>query len=367
MTKKFKWFEKPLRWANILLIGITLLTYLMSYVNPVFSGWLSTLGLAYPIFILLHIGFLSFWLYRKKYKLGFSSLICILVGWNYLTASFGVNYFATVPKISENKLSIATCNARHFRYTGQKDISKHRSKITNTLAFYKEYQPDILCGQEFRYPYRSNNIAEVLNESLENPRHYATNKKGLVIFSKYPIINSGNVEVSDENVVDDVSLFADVQINNNFIVRVYSIHLESNKVTSETQNIELDVEKLQTKSTWRTIYYILKSIKNNQKLRADQIKQITKHIDGSPYPVILCGDFNDTPLSYTFRKANNILQDNFAKKGKGRATTYNGNIPFLRIDYIMSDRRFNVLETEILRDYNSSDHFPMISTVNWEF
>lgn len=367
MIKKFKWFEQPLRWANILLIGVTLLTYLMSYVNPVFAGWLSILGLTYPVLIIFHFIFLSFWLYRKKYKLALSTFICILIGWSYLTASFGTNYFSSIPKASENKLSIATYNVRNFRYEGNRDNKKRSNKVNKSLTIYNDLKLDIFCGQEFRYPDRQEAFTNEMNTVLGNPKYFATNKKGLVIFSKYPIINSGEIQTPDDDILKNASLFADVQINNNFIIRVYSVHLESNKVSKTTESIELDADKLQTKSTWRTIYNVLGAIKNNQKLRAEQIKKIVEHIEGSPYPTILCGDFNDTPLSYTFRQANNVLQDNFTERAKGKGTTYNGNIPFLRIDYILSDNRFNVIDTKILREYNSSDHFPMYSTISWEF
>ena len=94
MAVNFKWYEQPFRWANIALIIITLFSYLVSYINPHFSGWLSILGLAYPVLLFFNIAFFCFWLYRKKFPLALSTLLCILVGWNYLTATIGVNYFS---------------------------------------------------------------------------------------------------------------------------------------------------------------------------------------------------------------------------------------------------------------------------------
>lgn len=361
--QKFKWYEQPFRWANIVLILLTLLAYLTSYVNPQFAGWLSILGLAYPILLFFNIAFLCFWIYRKKAILAISTFLCILIGWNFLTATIGVNFFSSTPQNVEQQLSIVSYNARHFRITGQFEKEKVEKSVQETLQFITDKQPDILCGQELKYPLKWKFKNDVIKQHLDYFPFITSNEKGILICSKYPIINQGQVENSDKE--QFTNIFADVQINNKFIIRVYSIHLESNKVTDDTENIELDPENLQAKSTWRTIYNILKSIKNNQKLRATQIKAITEHIKGSPYPVIVCGDFNDTPLSYIVRQTN-FLQDNFAKKGKGIGSTYNGNIPFLRIDYILSDRRFNVVKTDIMKQYQTSDHFPMISTVSWE-
>lgn len=361
--KKFKWYEQPFRWANIVLIVLTLLSYLTSYINPNFAGWLSILGLTYPILLFFNVGFLIFWLYRKKAILAFSTFLCILIGWNYLTATIGMNYFSSMPQATEQQLSLVSYNTRNFRTTGKFEEKKAINRINETLKFIPEIKPDIFCGQEFRL-LPTGKMSDTKNNYLSHFSHIADNKKGIIICSKYPIINQGKVDNSDSK--RHTNLFADIQINNQFIVRVYSVHLESNKVSKTTENIELDTEKLQTKSTWRTIFRVLDMIKNNQKLRAEQIKAITKHAEGSPYPVIICGDFNDTPLSYTVRQTN-FLQDNFSKSGKGMGTTYNGNIPFLRIDYILSDRRFNVVKTNIMKEYKASDHFPMKSIVSWEF
>lgn len=363
--KKFKWYEQPFRWANIVLIFLTLLSYLTSFINPTFAGWLSILGLTYPILLFFNIAFFLFWVYRKKATLAFSTFLCILIGWNYLTATIGVHYFSSTSQISEQKLSIVTYNTRNFRITGQYDKDKQLEKLNETLELITDKQPDVFCGQEFNISSRNAPFPNAIREKLSYFPHIVSNKS-LMISSKYPIINNGEVTTQANPKQSNGNIFADIQINNDFILRVYSVHLESNKVTDDTENMELDTENLQTKSTWRTIYNILKSIKNNQKLRATQIKAIAEHIKGSPYPVIVCGDFNDTPLSYTVRQTN-FLQDNFAKKGRGFASTYNGNIPFLRIDYILSDRRFKVIETDIMKEYKASDHFPMQSTVSWEF
>jgi endonuclease/exonuclease/phosphatase family metal-dependent hydrolase len=365
MIKKFKWFEQPLRWGNILLISVTLLTYVVPYINPNFAGWFSILGLFYPVLLVFNIGFLVFWLYRRQFTLVIATSLCILLGWNYLSSTFGVNYFAPLSTDSKNELNIMTYNIRNFRTTGKWDKQVKVEKIEKTLLAVDTYLPDIFCGQEFNYPIKADWYnASVLKHFGENP-HIATNKYGLTIISKFPIINNESVKVLETDKRNLRCLFADIQINNNLIVRVYNVHLESNKVTDQTESIELDTETLQEKSTWKTIYRVFSSIKNNQKLRANQMNNIIKHIQGSPYHVIVCGDFNDTPLSYTYRKAHSLLQDNFVEKGKGIGTTYNGNIPFLKIDYILSDRRFNVLETKILRRYNESDHFPTISKISW--
>jgi endonuclease/exonuclease/phosphatase family metal-dependent hydrolase len=363
LKKSLKWFEKPLHWSNILLIIITLITYIAPLVNPKMSGWFSVLGLMYPILLIFNLIFLAYWLFRKQYTLVIISILTLFLGWNYLTATFGVNYFSS-PQPTENQLKVGSYNIRNFRIIGKWKETKAIEKIQTVTKFYKDNPQDILCFQEFRTSGSRKDVLNEVSNSLKG-KFIATDKFSLYIASKYPIINSESIK-TQENAKHDLScLFADIQINNNLIIRIYNIHLESNKVTDETENLEINSEKIQHKSTWKTIYNVLRNIKNNQKIRVTQMQTITEHIQGSPYPVIICGDFNDTPLSYTYHLMSKNLNDSFIKKGKGWGTTYNGNIPFLKIDYIFSDYRFNISESKIHHEYKGSDHFPITTILNW--
>jgi endonuclease/exonuclease/phosphatase family metal-dependent hydrolase len=88
-------------------------------------------------------------------------------------------------------------------------------------------------------------------------------------------------------------------------------------------------------------------------------------LDKSPYPNIVSGDFNSVPGSFTYHRIKGDLQDTFLKKGAGLGNTYVGLSPTLRIDYILADKSFDVLQ------YKSptlflSDHFPVIADLKWK-
>ena len=95
-------------------------------------------------------------------------------------------------------------------------------------------------------------------------------------------------------------------------------------------------------------------------IRAKQAEILTNHIASSPYPVIVCGDFNDIPVSYTYRTLSQNLNDAFEKRGFGFGTTYSGNIPALKIDYILTAKRIKIFNCTILK-VPYSDHYPMVS------
>ncbi len=101
--------------------------------------------------------------------------------------------------------------------------------------------------------------------------------------------------------------------------------------------------------------------KKSAKTRGQQAGEIAAGIERSPHPVILGGDLNDVPFSYTYHQLSKNLQDAFTEKGSGLGITFNGSIPALRIDYLLSSPSFKVLDHKILAE-DRSDHFPIIST-----
>jgi endonuclease/exonuclease/phosphatase family metal-dependent hydrolase len=100
------------------------------------------------------------------------------------------------------------------------------------------------------------------------------------------------------------------------------------------------------------------SLKRGFALRAQQAKKVKADIDLSPYPVIVTGDFNDTPVSYTYHKIRKGLKDSFVDSGYGSGFTYKGNYPANRIDYILYDEVLECNYFEILK-VRYSDHYPV--------
>ncbi len=93
-------------------------------------------------------------------------------------------------------------------------------------------------------------------------------------------------------------------------------------------------------------------------LREEQANYIAKHIQKSPYPVLVCGDLNDTPSSYAYNQLSHGLKDAFKEKGIGFGSTYAGTLPFLRIDYAFTSQDCTVDAFRVI-PISSSDHYPI--------
>jgi endonuclease/exonuclease/phosphatase family metal-dependent hydrolase len=333
-----------MRWLTLGLIAVMLLAYLSPHVPPDrFAGILAFLGLIYPILLLLHIGFLIFWGIRRD-RYFFFLLICMLIGWSFLGRNFGL-HFSDTSTATVNSLKVMTFNASSGRFFDSK-ADFHR--------YLKQQSPEILCLQETPGRY---NIA-ALKGNEEQVYHFATSEeKRLTIASIYPIEDYGSFSFLNQA---NGILYADITIGEQTI-RVYCIHLLSNGVTTMVNQVAADKD-WSSKEGWRRIREILSNYRATTRQRTLQAEELSAHMKLCPHPYIICGDFNDVPQSYVYQLLAKNNVDHFQAKGSGIGSTFRGNIPFLRIDYILSSPELKVVDSQIIKD-GYSDHYPIISYI----
>ena len=221
---------------------------------------------------------------------------------------------------------------------------------------------EIFCLQEVSVGAIGKKGLQGLKNDLPGIKYSHEGPNGLVTLSKFPIIGKGEIRFSGSS---NLVIFSDIQINNQLTVRVYNCHLQSYSIDPEDYNIadpsEFEPDSQEIKKA-RKISFKLKS---GFVLRASQSRKLADHIRKSPYPVIVCGDFNDTPVSFTYRKVRGELKDAFVESGWGVSNTYNGKLPSFRIDYIFTDKKFSPLN--YIRDkVDFSDHYPIRCQVGFK-
>ncbi len=343
-------FSKILRGLNITVIFLTFGAYLAPYISPQTTWFFAIFGLFYPILLALNIIFFLFWSWRKKWYCLYS-LGCILLGWTHFTGLMGFNLSQPKPK---EPLTVVSYNTRSLI----KLFPRRRDNTANQDAFKKRLKEEIgeveiFCVQEFL---AFNTTIEKLKTLFNVPYFKKYDGRGTAIFSKYPIINTGKIKFKK---TENSCIWVDIQIDKQ-VVRVYSIHLESPKISGDARLLKKDA-KLNDKKTWQGVKGILKKYRHSTNTRVDQMRMVKEHISKTPHPVIVCGDLNDTPISYVYEQMSKGLIDNFKEAGRGWGATYNGSIPMLRIDYIFTEsEHFNVYEHGIL-DEEHSDHYPVYS------
>ncbi len=361
ILKKFLYF------LNICAVLALLASYLSGYISPEKFWILAFFGLAYPIFLLVNVFFVLLWLLAWK-RFAFISLIAIISGFHSLQAVYPFRFSQPKP-LALPKIKIVSFNV-HSLYGNQKLGSQKetKSKVTEFLA---RQDADIICIQEF-YAIGEDFSQTLLkfaqsihldHYSFKNYQEFYNKKKinAIATFSRFPIVNFGCLRLPDHS---HYATYSDIVMNSDTI-RIYNLHLESIRFGYDDYSFyshltEPDIEEdIPIKEgSMRMLWKLRKAFK----IRSKQVNILAEHIASCHYPVILAGDFNDTPSSYTYHQLTKNLTDSFIESGHGLfESTYAGKLPSFRIDYILHSDMFKSISYQ-RASINISDHFP-ISTI----
>ena len=174
----------------------------------------------------------------------------------------------------------------------------------------------------------------------------------MAIYSNYPQINKGTVSIKGER-MNNTCIFSDILIFSDTI-RIYNIHLASNWFDKSDLDF-IENPEISKQAIRKGLFGITKRLKISFQKRAIQVEVIKKHMQNSPYPIVLCGDFNDTPNSFAYHTISKGMQDAFLEKGSGLGSTFLGKIPFLRIDHILHSPSLKT-QSFIIHKEKLSDH-----------
>lgn len=259
-----------------------------------------------------------------------------------------------------------TFNTSSMGLKDYKEDTVLKNRIYQTL---QDASPDILCLQEFYTNEReglSDNISG-LKQRLHYPYHYFTNDKtswntwhyGIVLFSRYPVINAIQIPCGQSAIGSGSSILqADIKLGNETI-RVFSAQLKSYMFKSADYNyIQLKnaADVTEGKS-------LIGKMRHTIYQRVEQSMRLASLIAASPYPTIVCGDFNDIPVSYTYNTISDHMQDAFLSKGWGIGRTLSFLSPTLRIDYILAQSDFNIHSYKTFRK-KGFEHFPVMAGIS---
>lgn len=341
-----KQLKKLLLLLNIILVVGLAMAYLSPGTNPNENGLFSLMGVFYPILLLANMAIMLIWM-LFDYKYMFISLVAILLGWNHLTGFINIS----LPSAQNDKgISIMTYNIKHGYSWRAKNKKVDENRKAEFGVFLDNLPPvDVFCLQE----------TNSMTNGFFGKKYQAYNKhsvpgRGAVIWSKYPIVSGGQIDFGTKT---NSCVYADLNVRGK-VVRVYNMHLQSNQVSKDADKI-VENSSLNEPETWSNIGTILKKYSAASRKRSLQAEKIHAHAKTSPHPVILAGDINDPPTSYSYGVLKEGMQDAFLAKGNGLGTTYGGSIPLLRIDYVLADDNIKVLDYTCKRA-KYSDHYPIL-------
>ncbi len=334
---------------NFLFILVLALSYLSVYIPPDTYWVIAAFGLVFPLAIIMNISFVVLWAILKPNYLLYS-LITILIGSSYIN-----QYFQFKGKTSEEPaLKVMSYNVRNFQ-----GKTRHPSKqVADSIQLFMEQEhAEIICLQEIKL--RTHKVFSLPQSVKDLPfiNHYqyasTGETSGLATLTSFPIINMGEIRFEGSQ---NMAIFTDVLIEHD-TVRVFNIHLQSYFIDPSKYAI-IDSPGLSEEKDFSEAKEMGRKYRNAVIKRAGQARKIREEIDNSPYKVIVCGDLNDTPVSYAYKKVRGELKDAFVESGKGIGRTYIGKLPSYRIDFIFHSHGFEAFNFEKGNSYHS-DHLPI--------
>lgn len=363
--KKVSFKVKLMVLLNLLAALLLLVCAYSNRISPESMWPAAFLGFSFSFILTVNIFFALFWIvFLRLYFL--ISVLAFILSWAQFSATFKFPLGST--DNVENPIKLMSYNVRLFDiYEWQKkEHPKHYNH--EIIEFIVSQKPDILCLQEYytgsrhQISYEDSILTNSLLKysSVEPIRNRdKTLPFGLATFSSFPIIKSFKQEFSNSTI--NFCLITDIKVAED-TVRIINTHLESVKFGKEDYNFvnELANNNINNKITDNSKAILAKMARAYRK-RAPQADELAEFVERSPYKVILFGDFNDTPVSYTYHTVTQDLNDAFSLAGRGLGYTYS-NFLALRLDYILFDKSIKCSKYKILR-HNYSDHYPVIAEI----
>ena len=358
---KLNWANKLFFVVNIIVAIALLFASSSSLVDPSQSSLIYLFGLTYPVLLILNILFLLHWLYRLKIHL-LLSLIVILMGFSNLQSLFAFSTQKETPKQAE--FSIMTFNVRllnRYNWFEEDNIDQQ------IFDYIDEKQPDIVAFQEFINVAKSKLFYIKKMKALGYPYFKRESKPktgnffGLITFSKFKISESGPAFQYQTTTGKTISLYTDIKIFDQTI-RVYNTHLNSLGFITDDYLFVENIGKQTEKEALQKSKSILSKVMVAARKREIEVEAIIDHVATSPFPVIVVGDFNEPPYSFSYPKFTNTLVDPFIKHEFGFGTTFDGisTIPGLRLDFILHSEDLKTVSFQT-GPAGLSDHRPIMS------
>jgi endonuclease/exonuclease/phosphatase family metal-dependent hydrolase len=368
MASKFRLFTKRFFiYSNIAIVLLFLLACLAPYLNPQKWWFISFLGLAFPFLLVIVISFFITWLLIKP-RLAVISLVALIIGIPSTKVFFAFNNTGAFQYKKEGgTIRVVSWNVARFIEMKRNNNPGSQSRM-KMMDLIKQQDADILCLQEFFHSFDSTYYPNIdyIRDNFNYPYWYYSHDvdgdkhfTGSIIFSRYPIIDSGMIRYPRPT-LPDALMHADIKVGDDTI-RIYTTHLQSlqfgkedyekiDKIKEAEEGMVTHSKTIVSKLKWGIAY---------RSIQADIIHQV---LGDSPFPIVFCGDLNDVPNSYTYFTVKGDMQDAFLKKGFGIGRTFSALSPTLRIDYIFADQHFRVKQfNRVAKKY--SDHYMLVSDI----
>lgn len=338
---------------NVVAILLLLFVGYSDRFHPANYPLLSCLGLTFPAFLIVNVGFLVFWAIFKL-RMCIIPAVGFLLAYAPIRAYIPFNFSQDIP---DGAIKVMSYNVHLF--VGWDEDIRNRDSL---LQYIKHQDADILCLQESKIP--NEELQKAVDTFLGKiyPYHAMADKPGtedrLSLYSKFPILNTERIPYPDSqyfSTAHKVLIGKDtVTVINNHL---FSTGLSKDERESFSRLFNRKVGSNSIRSTSRKLQTRLSTA---SKFRSREVDAVARYIDEHPdESIILCGDFNDCPISYTHHRLTRKLNDCFVESGRGVGVSFNRSRLYVRIDYILSSSDWQSYNCQVDNKIKISDHYPV--------
>lgn len=351
MIKQLKTFTvNVVAGANVATIGVMLLVGFADRFDPMSHPFIACLGLAFPVFLVINLAFLFFWLTFKR-RFALIPIAGYFLAFAPIRVYMPLNMPADMP---DSVIKVLSYNVQSYsgapRYTDSFDM---------IYEYLKGCGADIVCLQEDVDSWRGSKTRLMEIFPYADTTHVgSTNMNGVGIYTRFPILKKERIPYASTG-NGSVAYYLDIGGDT---VVVVNNHFESNHLSLEERRMYKEMLKGDVgKDTARTeSKKLIHKLGEAAGLRAPQADAVHEYIAShKSYPLIVCGDFNDNPISYTRRVVAEGLTDCFVATGRGIGLSYNQKGFFVRIDNIMCSDAFEPYNCMVDNSIDASDHYPI--------
>lgn len=343
---------------NCLAILLLWMCCASTWIHPETHPKLALLGLLFPIILIVNLSFILPWLIVRR-KFAWIPLAGILPCISFILDYCPITFRTEVPK---GCIKVMTFNINGFG-SGDSNEGKQERKIL-TIEYLKNCDADIICLQEGSA--RDATIDAFLEE-MDSMGYEYDKYRGSAILTRFHILDMDTIAYAthyEKGVAGNGSKWYELDCKGERILLVNN-HLESNRLNQTLKDEYVEsIDEAEYKKFEQSSRTMGGMIKHGTALRGPQVDSLCHFIERNKGKhIIMCGDFNDTPISYTYQRISKFLTNAYRQSGRGIGISYNKRGFWVRIDHIFVSDNCETYHTHIDSSIGTSDHYPLISWI----